>query len=86
MARVVRRSSPLHAARAVVGALWCLAIVTVALSVDHPLVLAVLIGAVVAAAYAARVGRPVLIGVAFGIPFGLTIVLMNALTTRNGLT
>lgn len=81
-----RRRSPLHAARAVVGALWCLAIVTVALSVHHPLVLAVLIAAVVGAAGLARVGRPVLIGVAFGVPFGVTVVAMNALTSRQGLT
>jgi energy-coupling factor transport system permease protein len=81
-----RRSSPLHAAHAVIGALWCLAIVTVTLSVHHPLVLGVLIAAVAAAGFAARVGRPVLIGIAFGIPFGLTVVLMNALTTREGLT
>lgn len=81
-----RRLSPLHAARATVGALWCLAVVTVALSVHHPLVLAVLIGGIVAAAFAARAGRPVLIGVAFGIPFGLTVAAMNALTSREGLT
>ncbi len=81
-----RRFSPLHAARAVVGAVWCLAVVTVALSVHHPLVLAVVIASVVAAAFAARAGRPVLVGVAFGIPFGVTVVLMNALTSRDGLT
>ncbi len=81
-----RRSSPLHAARAAVGALWCLAVVTVALAVHHPLVLAVLVCAVVAAGFAARVGRPILVGVLFGLPFGLLVVAMNALTSRNGLT
>lgn len=81
-----RRRSPLHAARAVAGALWCLALVTVALSAAHPL----LVGAVVAVAVLAAVTvgevRPVLVGVAFAVPFGLVIVLMNALTSRNGLT
>lgn len=81
-----RRSTPLHAARAVVGAAWCLAIVTVALSIHHPLVLAVLIAGVVAAGLAARVGRPVLAGVVVGVPFGALVVVMNALATREGLT
>jgi energy-coupling factor transport system permease protein len=81
-----RRRSPLHAARAVVGALWCLAIVTVALSVYHPLVLAVLIAAVAAAGWGARVGRPVLLALALGVPFGIVVALINALTSRSGLT
>ena len=80
------RRTPLHAARAVAGALWCLALVTVALSVPHPFVLAALLAVVLAAAGLAQVGRPVLVAVALGVPFGLTIVLMNALVTREGLT
>jgi energy-coupling factor transport system permease protein len=81
-----RVSSPLHAAHAVIGALWCLAIVTFALTVHHPLVLGVLIGAVAVAGGLARVARPVLIAIAFGAPFGVSVVLINALTTRDGLT
>jgi len=81
-----RRPSPLHAARAVVGAAWCLALVTAALSLHHPVVLAALLGAVVAAGAAALVPRPVLLGLALGVPFALTIVVFNALATREGLT
>jgi energy-coupling factor transport system permease protein len=86
MKTYARRPSPLHAAHAVVGALWCLAVVTVALSVHHPLVLGVLIGLVAVAAGLARVVRPVLIALAFGLPFGVSVALINALTTREGLT
>jgi energy-coupling factor transport system permease protein len=81
-----RRSTPLHATRAVVGALWCLAVVTVALSVHHPLVLAVLIGCVLAAGAGARSGRAVALALALSVPFGVIVALMNALTTRQGLT
>ncbi len=81
-----RRRSPLHAARAVAGALWCLALVTVALSAAHPVVVGAVIAVAVAAAFAAGVGRQVLVGVAFGVPFGVLIVAMNALTSRAGLT
>jgi energy-coupling factor transport system permease protein len=81
-----RRASPLHATRAAVGALWCLALVVVALAVQHPVVLATTLAVVFAAAAGARVGRIVLRSCLWGIPFGLVIVLVNALVTRNGLT
>ncbi len=81
-----RRASPLHAARASVGALWCLALVVVALAVQHPVVLGVTFATVLAAGAAARVGRPVLRSCLFGIPFGLAILLVNVVVTRNGLT
>jgi energy-coupling factor transport system permease protein len=80
------RRTPLHAARAAVGALWCLALGTVALAVPHPFVLCALVATVVAAAALAQVARPVAAAVALGIPFGATIVLVNALATRDGLT
>ena len=47
------RASPLHAARAAVGSAWCIAIAGVALSFEHPLVLATLLASVLAAAAAA---------------------------------
>ena len=81
-----RRRSPLHAARAAVGALWCLALVSLALAAAHPFVLAGLIGVVCIAAALAGSGRPVLVAVAFGVPFGIVVVAMNALTSRSGLT
>jgi energy-coupling factor transport system permease protein len=81
-----RRASPLHAARATVGALWCLALVVVALVLQHPVVLAATLVAVLAAGAAARVGRAVLRSCLFGVPFGLLILLVNVVATRNGLT
>ena len=81
-----RRSTPLHAARAGVGAAWCVVLGLVALSLEHPLVLAVLLGCVLAAAAAARVARPVVRTLAWGLPFALVIALVNALVTREGLT
>ena len=64
-----RRASPLHAARAGIGAVWCVTLGLVALSIEHPLVLGVLLATVLAAAARgagrppggalARVGRPV---------------------------
>jgi hypothetical protein len=42
-----RRSSPLHAARAGVGSLYCVVLAAVALSFEHPLILAALLLAVV---------------------------------------
>lgn len=81
-----RRRSPLHAARAAVGAVWCLALVTVALAAGHPIILAGLALVVCAAAALAGNARPVLVAVALGVPFGAVVVLMNALTSRSGLT
>jgi energy-coupling factor transport system permease protein len=81
-----RRPSPLHAARAVVGAAWCLALVTVALAIGHPLVLAVLLVAVVAAGASALVPRRVLVALAVAVPFGLVVIAVNGFANRRGLT
>jgi energy-coupling factor transport system permease protein len=81
-----RRASPLHAARAGVGALWCLALGATAVSYDHPLVLVALLLAVLAAAAAAGVRREVARAAALGIPFALAIALVNALVSRDGVT
>ena len=51
-----RRSSPLHAARAGVAAAWCITLGLVALSFEHPLLLATMLAVTLAAAAAARVG------------------------------
>ncbi len=58
----------------------------VALSLEHPLVLAAMLGCVLAAAAAARVGRQVLLVLAWGVPFAAVIALVNALVVRDGLT
>jgi energy-coupling factor transport system permease protein len=82
----LRRASPLHATRAAVASAWCVVLALVALSFDHPLVLAALLGVVVAAAAAARVARRVLLALAFALPFALIVGLVNPLVVRDGLT
>jgi energy-coupling factor transport system permease protein len=81
-----RRASPLHAARAGLGAVWCVTLGLVALSIEHPVVLGVLLASVVAAAAAARVGRQVALTLAWGVPFAAVIALVNTLVTRDGIT
>ena len=81
-----RRASPLHAARAGIGAAWCLTLMAVALSFEHPLLLAALLGVTLAAAAAAHVGRFVVRSLRWAIPFALAIAVINALITRDGLT
>ena len=81
-----RRASPLHAARAGVGALWCVVYGVVALSLEHPLVLAVLLAGVLAAAACARIGGQVARALAWGLPFAAVIAVVNALVVREGLT
>jgi energy-coupling factor transport system permease protein len=78
--------SPLHAARAGVGAVWCLTLAAVALSFEHPLLLASLLGVILAAAAAAHVGRAVVRSLRWSIPFAVAIAAINALVTRDGLT
>jgi energy-coupling factor transport system permease protein len=80
------RSSPLHATRAGIGAAWCVALGLVALSFEHPIVLAALLLALLAAAGAAGVGREVGRAMAWALPFALAIALINAIVTREGLT
>jgi len=81
-----RRPSPLHAARAWVGAVWCVTLGLVALSIEQPFVLGVLLGCVVGAAFAAGAGRRVALTLAWGVPFALVIALINTLVTRDGVT
>jgi energy-coupling factor transport system permease protein len=81
-----RRSSPLHAARAGIAALWCLVLGAAALSFEHPLLLAVLLLVTMAAAAAAHVGRAVARVLRWAIPFAVVIAALNALVTRDGVT
>jgi energy-coupling factor transport system permease protein len=81
-----RRPSPLHAARAWIGAAWCVTLGLVALSTEQPVVLGVLLAAVLAAAFAARAGRRVALALAWGLPFAAVIALVNTLVTRDGVT
>jgi energy-coupling factor transport system permease protein len=81
-----RRASPLHAARAGVSALWCLTVLVVALSLEHPLLLVALLAATCAAAVAAHAGSDVARAMRWAIPFALAIAAVNALVVRDGVT
>jgi len=77
--------SPLHAARAPVAAAYACALVTAALSFEHPLPLAALGVAILGAGMLAGVGRQLLRACLFGVPFALMIALVNPLVARDGL-
>jgi energy-coupling factor transport system permease protein len=81
-----RRASPLHAARAGVGAAWCLVLGGIALAYERFPVLLVLLGCVLAAGVLAGVSRQVARAALWGIPFALAIALVNALVSRDGAT
>jgi energy-coupling factor transport system permease protein len=81
-----RAASPLHAARASIGAAWCLALSTVALATEHPLLLAASLAAIAGAAGAGGVWRPLARQLAWGVPFALVIAVVNALVERRGAT
>lgn len=79
-------ASPLQAARAGIGAVWCVTLGLVALSFEHPLLVATVLALAVAAGFAAHAGRHVLRAVVWALPFGVAIAVVNALATRDGLT
>jgi energy-coupling factor transport system permease protein len=80
------QSSPLHASRAGVAALWCVVLGLVALSFEHPVLLVTALVVALAAGAAARVGRDVVRCLAWGLPFGVVIALVNAIVVRDGVT
>jgi energy-coupling factor transport system permease protein len=82
----LRRASPLHAARASAACAYCLALAVAALALSAPVVLATVIVAIVVAAAGAGVGRQVLRASPFALGLALTLALINALVTRDGLT
>jgi energy-coupling factor transport system permease protein len=81
-----RRASPLHAARAGVGSLFCVVLAGVALSFEHPLLLGAVLLAVLLAGALAGVGDVVARSLLMGLPFAVLIALINALVVREGLT
>jgi energy-coupling factor transport system permease protein len=81
-----RRASPLHAARAGVGALWCLALGGTTVAYTNPIAVCALLVATLIAAWAAGVGRPVARAALYGVPFAAAIALVNALVSRDGVT
>jgi len=79
-------ASVLHAARAGLAAAYGAALVALALSFDHPLILLSLGGVVLAAASLAGVGHEVRRAALFALPLGVLIAVVNALVVRQGLT
>jgi energy-coupling factor transport system permease protein len=80
-----RAASPLHAARAPVAAAYACALVTAVLAFEHPLVLAALAVAILAAGLLAGARRELQRACLFGLPFALLIALVNPLVAREGL-
>ena len=81
-----RRSSSLHAARAGAGCLYCLALALAALALSNPIALGATTLAIALAGVAAGVGRELRRAALFALPLGVTIAVINALVTRDGLT
>jgi len=81
-----RRPSPLHAARAAVGGAYCLALGAVALSTEHPLVLAAALTAVVGSGLLAGLGLELARLARFAIPFALLVTVVNVLVSSEGST
>jgi energy-coupling factor transport system permease protein len=81
-----RLASPLHTARAGVGAFWAGALIAAALLLYNPLALAVLVIAVLAAGAGAGVGPELRRALRTALIVALPIVLINVLVSRDGLT
>jgi energy-coupling factor transport system permease protein len=81
-----RLCSPLHAARAGVGAMWALALTVAALMLFHPLVLLALMLAVLGAGFGAGVGRQLARTLRTAVIVVVPIVAINILVSRDGLT
>ncbi len=81
-----RLASPLHAARAGVGALWAVALTAAALMLFHPLALLALTLAVLGAGYGAGVGRRLVGTLRTAAIVVVPILAINVLVSRDGLT
>jgi len=81
-----RRPSPLHAARAPASGGFCLALGTLALATDHPLILVAVLIAVCGATLLAGLRRELVRALLLAVPFALVVALINPLVTREGLT
>lgn len=81
-----RLASPLHAARASVGALWALSLTAAALILYHPLALLFLLLALLGAGWGAGVGRRLVRSLRTALIVAVPIVLINVLVSREGLT
>ncbi|HTA14953.1 MAG TPA: energy-coupling factor transporter transmembrane component T [Solirubrobacteraceae bacterium] len=81
-----RLASPLHAARATVGAAWTIALILTALSSEHPLVLGTLTLSIVLAGACAGVGPQLVRSLRTAAIVAIPIVVVNVLASRDGLT
>jgi energy-coupling factor transport system permease protein len=81
-----RRASPLHAARATAGALFCIAGATLGGVVSNPYVTIAVALAAFAVATACDVGREVAGSLRLSVPLSLVLVVINVLVVRRGLT
>ncbi len=81
-----RLASPLHAARAGVGAAWALVLTAAALALFQPLVLLTLTFAMLAAGVAAGVGPALARTLRAAVIVAVPIVAINVLVSREGLT
>lgn len=81
-----RLASPLHAARAGVGAAWTISLIAAALILYNPLALLALLLGVLGAGWGAGVGRRLAGSLRTALIVGLPIVLVNVLVDRQGLT
>jgi energy-coupling factor transport system permease protein len=81
-----RLSSPLHATRAGVGALWAASLALAALVLFHPLVLLALLAGVLCAGADAGVGPVLARSMRTGAIIAVPIVVVNVLVSREGLT
>jgi energy-coupling factor transport system permease protein len=81
-----RLASPLHAARASVGALWALSLTAAALILYQPPALGALLLGLLAAGYGAGVGGRLARSLRTALIVAVPIVLVNVLVSREGLT
>lgn len=81
-----RRASPLHAARATAGCLYCASLAVAALVISAPVALAAVTLAVVGAGLAAGVRRELGRAAIYALLLGLLVALVNVLVSRGGLT
>jgi energy-coupling factor transport system permease protein len=78
--------SPLHATRAGVGGVWCLALGAIPLCCEHPLVLLAVLAVEMVVALTAGLGRELRQTAAWGVPFAVVVMAINVLVSRDGAT
>jgi energy-coupling factor transport system permease protein len=81
-----RRASPLHAAGAGAGCLYCLSLALAALVLSNPIALGAVAVALLGAGVFAGAGRQMRVALMLSVPLALSIAVINALVSRDGLT